>query len=293
MKSIFFGIDVDAAVVNNNKTIVTLLLGKGFLREKCLLSAVKTENLEMAEFLLENGADQNHRMCHWRDTFPLILSAENGRRDFVSLLLRFGPHPTHQKRAIQRAASFGNREIVEFMLQNDCGTAEQALQVSVNHLGMMKFLLQTGANTNVTTWLNERLPNGARRHPDGQSLLHCCGENWVLQPTLSSQLLIDYGADIHALDINGRPALVALGDPSLAGDAKLSAAIMFSTQDEQFNASLKRYLENRECLLVSHLTKACTRLHLPTLLVAHIAQQIGCQNILSFHDLWNTIKTQK
>jgi ankyrin repeat protein len=159
-----------------------------------LHTASEEGNLELAEWLLESGADVNvHDM---KQNTPLHLAATRGRLDLVRMLLKHGAEV--QARGIHRytplfsAAEGGNPDVVHLLLDHGADARirdkneNNALHIAAfhGHLEVARVLLALNLDVNT-------------QNDSGMNPLYC-----ALDPSRKPnvdvvRLLLDYGAEVH------------------------------------------------------------------------------------------------
>ena len=92
-----------------------------------LTGAVGAQQLEIAKYLLENGADPNTPFrlkdySHLDHGAPMELAVRNGNVELVNLLLDYGASPNTSRHAcsnaVQTAIDFGNDQLLQLLLDN-------------------------------------------------------------------------------------------------------------------------------------------------------------------------------
>ncbi|KAK5509006.1 hypothetical protein LTR07_010516 [Exophiala xenobiotica] len=197
---------LDAGAVNENlswplrsaansgrRDFVDLLLRNGADPSNALTSAVKGGSLEIAQMLLDAGADVNET---WPS--PLLRAADIGRRDFIEFLVSNGAD-THE--ALCKAARTGN--VDNFRLLVELG-ADPALRRPEDAVSMLR-AAAIGGSTSIVQYLLEtgHMPVSYDQCTETSPLtevIRC--HRWQIV-----QLLLEAGADVN---------------PSIAANAKCS-----------------------------------------------------------------------
>jgi hypothetical protein len=133
--------------------------------DKKLIEAVKQNNIERVQLLLEAGANPNVREIKVNGITPLMFALMDDNEEIVKLLLKYGADPNTQ--------SF---------------TGNTALIYALDNPKLFELLLKNGANPNLQNRIGSTISMIAIR--DGK-------ENLV-------KLLIKYGADLSIRDIYGK-----------------------------------------------------------------------------------------
>lgn len=151
------------AAKNQDKELLGLLLERGasvnqcseFFGSNALYYATESGNCEIAQLLIDNGAD-----VIWgnKEEKPLFIAALNGHYDILQLLLNHGAQKTinctawpDQETALTMAASCGRNEIVKLLLQynadpkpNRSGNTPLLKAAAYGHIAVVKILLDHG-----------------------------------------------------------------------------------------------------------------------------------------------------
>uniref|UniRef100_A0A452FJG9 Ribonuclease L n=1 Tax=Capra hircus TaxID=9925 RepID=A0A452FJG9_CAPHI len=178
-----------------------------------LIKAVKDEDIELVQQLLERGADVNFQE-EWGWS-PLHNAVQVGREDIVDLLLSHGAEPCLRKKngatPFIIAGIVGNVKLLELLLPkvadvNECDVngftafMEAAVYGKVEAL---RFLYSNGAEVNLhrkTMEDQERIKKGG-----ATALMDAAEEGRV---DVVEILLHEMGADVNARDNRGRNALI-------------------------------------------------------------------------------------
>ncbi|TPR07789.1 uracil-xanthine permease family protein [Aspergillus niger] len=175
------------AVKANDREIVELLMRHGAMVTPSspdtvgtpLLYAVRDQNSDLINALLDRGADPNQRgtiVEEGKRWFPLLIAVENGNPEIIDLLLKAG-----SKLDDQDSEGFSALHVAAA-----CRTSD----------GLKSLLHKHGANMN-TRLLNGSLP------------IHSAASRGTPE---NLGILLDAGADINALNDNGRTPLHCAAD---------------------------------------------------------------------------------
>lgn len=179
-----------------------------------LIKAVKKEDIELVQELLERGADVNFQDKDGGWT-PLHNAVQSGRKDIVDLLLRFGADPCRRKKngatPFIIAGLVGNVELLQLFLSKGADVNESDENgftafmeaASYGKVDALRFLHEKGAKVNLgrkTKEDQERLRKG------GATALMDAAQNGHLE--VVKVLLDEMGADVKARDNMGRNALI-------------------------------------------------------------------------------------
>jgi ankyrin repeat protein len=177
-----------------------------------LLTATQNRNYKLASFLLDNGADPN--LANKGGWTPLYLATDNRN-------IEKGDYPTRQpdvdhlefiKKLLKNGANVNTRAkdstetrtIFTHQWLYEDGATPFLRAAQSGDVTLMKLLLQHGADPNIAT-TNKTTP-----------LMAAAGIGWVEGVTFESsakenleavKLLLDLGADVNAVDGDGRTAL--------------------------------------------------------------------------------------
>lgn len=179
-----------------------------------LIEAVKRQDIDGIQKLLERGADVNacEDIGGWT---PLHNAVQCGRVDIVELLLRHGadPHPRKKNGATPFiiAGIQGDVKLLEIFLSkgadvNDCdvyGFTAFMEAAEYGNVEALRFLFEKGANVNkgrITGEDHRRLKQG------GATALMSAAEHGHVE--VVRVLLNDMGAEVNACDNMGRNALI-------------------------------------------------------------------------------------
>ncbi|MBI3181617.1 MAG: ankyrin repeat domain-containing protein [Myxococcales bacterium] len=169
-----------------------------------LTFAIEKERLEVARYLVAQGADVNARGKH--GTAPLAAAVARGSPELVRLLLEKGADPKvplTRQTLLHRAAARGNPEVISMLLErgldlNQRGEGRTPLEwaSAEGKLEAVKVLWAAGARVRGES---QALPDAAR------------GGHWAVVDYLLQQ-----GADIGAKDGGGKTALHHASDAAVA-----------------------------------------------------------------------------
>lgn len=154
---------------------------------------------EMAQFLIENGADINATDTNGET--PLHMASGNGQIEVVSLLIENGAdvnaENSYVSTPLYRAAGNGHTDVIGLLIENGAlieGSGEiTPLHVAVMncHIKAVKLLIEKGADVNA-------------KAASGMTALHFAAQNDCVE---IAELLIENGADINAKDSGGKTPL--------------------------------------------------------------------------------------
>ena len=173
--------------------------------QKILFTASKNGDIDKIKMALELGANVNLKDDNKR--FPLYYSVKYGDRKVAKLLIQNGADVNakdflHQT-PLEIAASFGKIKVAELLLQNgaDVNAVNGPLNFTALFLAagngnpkMAQLLLENGANVSTKAYLGDMTP------------LHAVAYNNFDHPEIG-EMLLNYGADINALDDRKRTPL--------------------------------------------------------------------------------------
>ena len=193
------------AVDNNNMEMVKLLLSygadidyQGFRGRTALFSALehdRKENIEMVKLLIKNKADVNiaYDGDNENEETPLMYAAMKGYKETVKILIEnkadINKRNRNNANALIYAYMYGHEDIADILLQNGSDSLDKSLKA---------------CNLNEATLLIDNAPLiTAVNYSTNEVFL---------------QKLIDNGADVNCLNLNGGTALI---------DAALNGKINF------------------------------------------------------------------
>lgn len=153
-----------AASAGNHLKVVGLLLSKGAEAnapggywDLPLHGAVGSDNIKVATTLLKAGAQVN---AQWKDRTALYIAAQKGVKEMAELLLQNGADVNAETgkwgSALQAATSYGRTEVVKLLLKHgakvnaqggECGSALAAASLGCQSI-IVSILLQNGADVN-------------------------------------------------------------------------------------------------------------------------------------------------
>ncbi|XP_036129341.1 2-5A-dependent ribonuclease [Molossus molossus] len=179
-----------------------------------LIKAVKEENRELVQQLLEEGADVNFQeeTGGWS---PLHNAVQNDSEDMVSLLLRYGADPGLRKRngatPFIIAGIVGNVRLLQLFLSEGAGVDEHDRHgftafmeaAAYGRVGALRFLHDSGAQVNLG---RQPLEEQKQLRKGGATALMDAAENGQIE--VLRILLEEMGADVNIRDNMGRNALI-------------------------------------------------------------------------------------
>lgn len=173
-------------------------------------------HLEMAEILLENGADVNQ--ADLGGTTPLEDAAINGHLDIVNLLIAKGASVVQQSpkgyTALHAAAYGGNPEIVKVLLENgaeidardEFGMTPLHNAARSGQVAAARFLLENGADINTMDYAGETALHGACSNASTDNYRNKKYNN-DYAITQMIRVLLNHGADPDLHNIYGESPL--------------------------------------------------------------------------------------
>ncbi|KZM20487.1 hypothetical protein ST47_g8336 [Ascochyta rabiei] len=223
--------------------VITTVCAQDYRYRTPVLIAVGQGDMEMAELLIEHGADpfmpgvpevlSNH-LADSNDYSPLHLASIRGHKDLASWLLDKGVKidtlNLNKETALAVASRSGQRPVVDFLIKNGANVdsipesflAKSPLQMAVQggHVQISSMLLVAGADVNASRWFQPPLFLAARHgHEQITTMLLSVGANIDAQAigcTALGQasffghekivkLLLDAGADCNVGDAGWKP----------------------------------------------------------------------------------------
>lgn len=193
--------------------LLKLILRKGMRilsAESALTHAAHYENEKALEILLDYGLDLD--MCEIRSYQPLLVEVDQKHIGIARTLLKrnaavnLGPYTASRKTALLLAVRNEDEAMVRLLLEYGAHVIVENekwlsipsafhLAAARGSLGMLKILLETGADVNIREW------------GGGWTPLHIAIKNSWLE---AAKLLIANGADLDLLD-KGKTPLLCLG----------------------------------------------------------------------------------
>ena len=200
-----------------------------------LVAAARVGNLEIAQLLLEAGANMDFQDVYLQS--PLMAAAENGHLDFIEFLVKKGADVNliseNHGSALHRAAKSGYQEIVRYLLERganmDAYTYFQGTPIncaaSNGHMEIVAFLVDQGASINTQDDKEVSAVARAAGRGDLQTIEYLISQGASLEPkgdqrsplfmaaqkgqTEAAKLLISKGANIHQPHERGTPLIAA------------------------------------------------------------------------------------
>lgn len=155
------------------------------------------DNIEMVNFLLDNGADPNGVLDDKESLLPLQLAVREGKISVVRALIEHGADVDRQNdegwTVLHEAAKWGNDEVVCFLVDDYNADMRKALingsvalhlAAQANRTCCVQSLLDRGQNVNVT-------------NNDGRTALHIAADNGCVEIV---QFLLERDADVTIQD---------------------------------------------------------------------------------------------
>jgi ankyrin repeat protein len=237
---------LDHAVRNGHVDVCRYLVELGADVNDSLFHAIQRNHLDVLRYLVSAGADVSACCC--RGTTPLSWAASIGQLDMCRYLLDVGADVNaagDNTPALHLAAQELYFDVCRFLVQNgaDVNARDEegstALHKSASfchnttqsNIELCRFLIEAGANINAQDDEGTTVLHVAIRHwrievcrylldigvdvnaksCHGTPLHVCASEGGDMKDSML-QLLLDAGADVHAVNDNGRTALHAASD---------------------------------------------------------------------------------
>lgn len=138
---------ISASKTGNVKMVKTLL-NRNKSKEQLNIAldwALRYGKEEVAKYLIEKGADINHRSYS-----PLSMASKYNMLNIVKLLIEKGADPkAHDNWALAEAVSENNLDIARFLLEHGANSTNQILRFAIySNIDMLKLLIEHGADNN-------------------------------------------------------------------------------------------------------------------------------------------------
>jgi ankyrin repeat protein len=196
---------IDWATSAGHLPLVELLINKGASElNDSLFFAIQQQQVQVARFLLDHGANPN---CHYppgRSISPLHLAARQGNVEAARLLLEHGADANgleqNNSTPLEYAVGQTSKEMVEFLFAHGAKIPMKRPDYwSVFH----EWALGAG-DTNIANMLLLHKAEVVAKGSDGQTPLHFAARQGQLQAV---EWLLQHGADVNARDNNGKTPL--------------------------------------------------------------------------------------